>query len=173
MDGLVLPGVGAFPRGMANLRELGLDAVLRERFAQGVPMLGICLGMQLAFDSSTELHGAQGLGLVAGAVRVLQTRGARLPHIGWSVTQRRAPHAADGGVAGRVRVLPRALVRAVPADEATVVATASHGETFVTAVSHGSFHGVQFHPEKSSQQGLRVLANFARICSRRAAGALA
>ncbi len=173
MDGLVLPGVGAFPRGMANLRELGLDAVLRERFAQGVPMLGICLGMQLAFDSSTELNGAQGLGLVAGDVRVLRTRGARLPHIGWSVTSvvRRTP--LTEGLPAACAFYHVHSFAPVPADEDTVVATASHGDTFVTAVAHGSFHGVQFHPEKSSQQGLRVLANFARICSRRAAGALA
>ena len=73
-DGLVLPGVGAFPRGMANLRELGLDVLIAERVASGTPLLGICLGMQLLFDSSTELGGARGLGLLGGEVVAARQR---------------------------------------------------------------------------------------------------
>jgi len=89
--GLVLPGVGAFPRAMANLRELGLEEPIRELVGAGTPMLGICLGMQLAFDSSTELGGAAGLGLLPGEVLPLQTRGAKLPHIGWNEVEFQHP----------------------------------------------------------------------------------
>src|SRR5436190_533242 len=80
--GLVVPGVGAFPRAMDRLRELGLDELLRERVGSGKPILGICLGMQLAFDSSTELGGAEGLGIVAGEVEALDSGSLKLPHIG-------------------------------------------------------------------------------------------
>ena len=82
--GLVVPGVGAFPRAMGNLRELGLDELLRERVAAGTPVLGICLGMELAFDYSTEQGGSAGLGIVPGEVRTLQPGPLKLPHIGWN-----------------------------------------------------------------------------------------
>ena len=82
--GLIVPGVGAFPRGMANLRELGLDELLRERLAQGTPVLGICLGMQLGFERSIEQGGTQGLGVIAGEVRELEHGSLKLPHIGWN-----------------------------------------------------------------------------------------
>jgi glutamine amidotransferase len=169
-DGLVLPGVGAFPRGMANLRELGLDELLRERVSAGVPLLGICLGMQLAFDSSTELGGAEGLGLVAGEVSILQTSGERLPHIGWSVARQRSRSPLMDGLPAQCAFYHVHSYAPHPSDDAVVVASAEHGEPFVTAVAQGCFFGVQFHPEKSSLQGLRLLSNFARICSRRTSG---
>src|SRR5256886_3042170 len=82
--GLVVPGVGSFPRAMANLRELGLDELLRESLAEGTPVLGVCLGMQLAFECSSEHGGAEGLGIVAGEVRELRAGSLKLPHIGWN-----------------------------------------------------------------------------------------
>jgi glutamine amidotransferase len=163
--GLIVPGVGAFPRAMENLRELGLDRLLRERIQAGTPVLGVCLGMQLAFEHSTELGGADGLGIVPGEVRVLDTAGLKLPHIGWNevrFTQLRSPLVAD---------LPSSCafyhvhsLATVPADDSDVLGVADYGEPFVSAVQRGSFYGVQFHPEKSSAAGLRLLANFARIC---------
>jgi glutamine amidotransferase len=163
--GLVVPGVGAFPRAMENLRELGLDALLRERVAAGTPVLGVCLGMQLAFDSSSELGGAAGLGLIPGEIRALPAKGLKLPHIGWnevSFTKPDSPLVAD---------LPSSCAfyhvhsyAPVPADEQDVLGVAEYGSPFVSAVQHGSFYGVQFHPEKSSAAGLRLLANFARVC---------
>src|SRR6476469_2893408 len=83
-DGLILPGVGAFPKAMAEIRSLGLDRAIEERRAAGVPILGICLGLQLLFDSTTELGGADGLGLLPGAVTDLDADGLKVPHIGWS-----------------------------------------------------------------------------------------
>jgi glutamine amidotransferase len=168
-DGLVLPGVGAFPRGMRNLRELGLDELLRERVASGAPVLGICLGMQLAFERSVEHGGTSGLGIVAGEVTALSPGGLKLPHIGWNVvrfTKPESPLLAD---------LPRECAfyhvhsfAPVPAREEDVLGVADYGGPFVSAVQAGSFFGVQFHPEKSSSAGLRLLANFARVCSTRA-----
>jgi glutamine amidotransferase len=171
--GLIVPGVGAFPRAMENLRELGLDELLRECVAADTPVLGICLGMQLAFDSSSELGGAAGLGIVPGDVRALavsqhgegEPGALKLPHIGWNevrFTQPRSPLVAD---------LPRSCafyhvhsLAPVPADARDVLGVADYGAPFVSAVQRGSFYGVQFHPEKSSAAGLRLLANFLRIC---------
>jgi glutamine amidotransferase len=163
--GLVVPGVGAFPRAMERLSGLGLDELLRERVRAGTPVLGICLGMQLAFDSSTERGGAAGLGIVAGEVRALEPGPLKLPHIGWNevtFTNSGSPLLAD---------LPRRCAfyhvhsfAAVPALEQDTLGIADYGAPFVSAVQSGSFYGVQFHPEKSSAAGLRLLANFARIC---------
>ncbi len=164
--GLVLPGVGAFPRAMRNLRELGLDELLRERVRAGVPVLGICLGMQLAFESSTELGGADGLGIIAGEVRALSSGTLKLPHIGWSevrFTDLAAPLLA--GLPPSCAFYHVHSFAPAPASREDVLGTAEYGARFVTAVSRGSFAGVQFHPEKSSAAGLRLLANFARTCA--------
>jgi imidazole glycerol-phosphate synthase subunit HisH len=170
--GLVVPGVGAFPRAMERLRGLGLDALLRERVEAGTPVLGICLGMQLAFDSSTELGGAAGLGIVPGEVHTLDHRELKLPHIGWNEVRFTRPDSP------LVTDLPSTCafyhvhsLAPVPADEQDVLGVADYGAPFVSAVQHGSFYGVQFHPEKSSAAGLRLLANFARICIGAAAAA--
>lgn len=164
--GLVVPGVGAFPHAMENMRKLGLDELVRERVAAGTPVLGVCLGMQLAFDSSTEQGGAAGLGIIAGEVRRLDAGRLKLPHIGWNevrFSQARSRLVED---------LPRQCAfyhvhsfAPVPARAQDVLGTVEYGETFVSAVEKGSFYGVQFHPEKSSAAGLRLLANFARICA--------
>jgi glutamine amidotransferase len=162
--GLVVPGVGAFPRAMDNLRELGLDELLRERVAAGTPVLGVCLGMQLAFDSSTERGGAAGLGIIAGEVRALQPGRLKLPHIGWNEVRFARSRLVEG--------LPQQCAfyhvhsfAPVPARAEDVLGTVEYGSSFVSAVEKGSFYGVQFHPEKSSAAGLRLLANFARICA--------
>jgi glutamine amidotransferase len=183
-DGLIVPGVGAFRQAMLRLHDLSLDDLIRERVASGVPTLGICLGMQLAFDESTELGGADGLGIVPGVVRELRAGELKVPHIGWSAvrwqpasspadpaTGPTQAHGAlvDGLPDGSTFYHVHSFV-AVPTDPADHLATAEHGERFVTAVARGSFFGVQFHPEKSSTAGLRLLANFAAICSAAAAG---
>lgn len=164
--GLVVPGVGAFPRAMDNLRELGLDELLRERVAAGTPVLGVCLGMQLAFDSSTEQGGAAGLGIIAGEVRALDAGGLKLPHIGWNEVRFAKTRSR------LVEDLPQECAfyhvhsfAPVPAQAQDVLGTVVYGRPFVSAVEKGSFYGVQFHPEKSSAAGLRLLANFSRICT--------
>jgi glutamine amidotransferase len=164
-DGLVVPGVGAFPRAMERLRELGLDELLRERVAAGTPVLGICLGLQLAFERSNELGGADGLGLIAGEVHGLRAGALKLPHIGWnevSFTKTDSPLIA--GLPRRCAFYHVHSLAAEPEREQDVLGVAEYGAQFVTAVEKGSFYGVQFHAEKSSAAGLRLLANFARIC---------
>jgi glutamine amidotransferase len=173
-DGLVLPGVGAFPRAMRNLGELGLEELLRERLAEGTPILGVCLGLQLAFERSSEQGGAAGLGIVAGEVRPLAAAAdLKLPHIGWNEVRFARPQSR------LIADLPPTCAfyhvhsfAPVPASPENVLGVADYGAPFVTAVEAPPFYGVQFHPEKSSAAGLRLLANFARIClAARAPGA--
>lgn len=164
--GLVLPGVGAFPLAMQRIRELGLDELLCELVRAGTPVLGVCLGMQLAFDSSTELGGAAGLGIIRGEVRQLDAGTLKLPHIGWNeVTFVKPDSPLLAGLPQRCAFYHVHSFAPVPADERDVLGTAEYGARFVSAVQHDSFYGVQFHPEKSSAAGLRLLANFARICT--------
>ncbi|HEY1451184.1 MAG TPA: imidazole glycerol phosphate synthase subunit HisH [Solirubrobacteraceae bacterium] len=164
-DGLVVPGVGAFPRAMDNLRELGLDTLLRERVGEGTPVLGICLGLQLAFDCSSELGGAAGLGLIEGEVHGLRADTLKLPHIGWNEVRFDKPDSPLlVGLPSECAFYHVHTLAAQPAREEDVLGTATYGAPFVTAVQKGSFYGVQFHAEKSSAAGLRLLANFAQIC---------
>lgn len=164
-DGLVLPGVGAFPAAMRRVRELELEALLSERLDAGTPVLGICLGLQLLFERSAEHGGAEGLGLVAGQVTELDAPGLKLPHIGWEpVRWTRPSELTDGLEAGTPFYFVHSFgVR--PEDPADVLGTAEWGQRFVCAIARPPLYGVQFHPEKSSAAGLRLLANFARICA--------
>jgi imidazole glycerol-phosphate synthase subunit HisH len=165
-DGLVLPGVGAFPRAMRNLAELGLDEVIRERADAGVPLLGVCLGMQLLFDESVELGGALGLGLLPGRVTALETAGRRLPHIGWNLARFERASVLNGDLPDEAAFYHVHSFACRPAEAADVLATAEYGERFVTAVARPPLFGVQFHPEKSSFHGLALLSAFARLCAR-------
>jgi glutamine amidotransferase len=168
-DALVLPGVGAFPSGAESLRRRGLDVLLRERVSAGTPLLGICLGMQLLFDSSDEL-GVQsaGLGLIPGRVRALEAPGLRLPHIGWSDVrlERRSPLSARLPAGGAPFYHVHSYV-AEPACAQDVAGTARYGERFATLVARGGVFGTQFHPEKSSRDGLILLASFVALARAR------
>jgi glutamine amidotransferase len=167
-EGVVVPGVGAFPQAMRNLSELGLDDVLRERAAAGIPVLGICLGMQVLFETSTEFEGAAGLGLLRGDVTYLDPRGERLPHIGWNLVTLR-PGRITQGLGEQAAFYHVHSLACRPSDPADVVGTAEYGETFATIVERGNVFGAQFHPEKSSRDGLAMLRNFAGVCARVAA----
>jgi glutamine amidotransferase len=168
-DGLVLPGVGAFPEAMRRLRELELDALLRERAEAGAPILGICLGMQLLFDSSTENDGAQGLGLLPGAVDRIESGGMKLPHIGWSLVRWQHDSPLTAGLPDECAFYHVHTYAPQPADTSDVLGVAEYARPFVAAVAHDPLFGVQFHPEKSSRHGLRLLENFAAISARVAA----
>jgi glutamine amidotransferase len=161
--GVIVPGVGAFPQAMRNLAELGLDEVIRERARAGAPLLGICLGMQLLFESSTEHEGAAGLGLLPGDVTVLN--GPRLPHIGWNLVRMRRPARLTDGLAEAVAFYHVHSFACRPADEGDIVGEAEYGERFCSIVERGNVFGVQFHPEKSSRDGLALLKNFAGVCA--------
>ena len=156
---IILPGVGAFPEAMRNLERTGLGEALIERAAAGVPLLGICLGMQLLFESSTEHEGAAGLGILPGTVTRLDS--PRLPHIGWNlVTFERESTLTEGlGEAAAFYHVHSFACR--PSDATDVVGTSSYGERFASVVERGNVMAAQFHPEKSSRDGLRMLRNFA------------
>lgn len=165
-DGLVVPGVGAFPLAMRKLRELGLAELIRTQATEGKPILGICLGMQVLFDGSEEIEPAEGLGLIPGDVSWLRTGGLRTPHIGWNdVSFERGSFLTGGLPADGCPFYHVHSLTVRPRDRADVVATSEYGERFATIVAHGSVFGVQFHPEKSSAHGLRMLQNFVRLCS--------
>lgn len=163
-DGVILPGVGAFPKAMERIRALGLDELVAERREAGVPILGICLGLQLLFDSSTELGGAVGLGLLAGEVTDLDAEGLKVPHIGWSPVRWEKRSRLTEGIESET---PFYFVHAFAPQPAVgdMLGTAVYGEHFACAAESGDVFGVQFHPEKSSAAGLRLLANFAGICA--------
>jgi glutamine amidotransferase len=164
-DGLVLPGVGAFPLAMRNLKQLGLVDVVCESVREGVPLLGICLGMQLLFDSSEEIETTEGLGLIPGHVGLLNTGGLRVPHIGWNEVrlERRSPLTAGLPEAGCAFYHVHSLAPR-PAEATDVIGTTVYGERFATIVQRGAVFGVQFHPEKSSADGLRLLESFVALC---------
>ena len=164
-DGVILPGVGAFPRAMERVRELGLDELVAGRIEAGVPVLGICLGLQLLFESSVENEGASGLSLLGGIVVPLEANGHKVPHIGWSpVRWEHSSRLTEGLGEGTPFYFVHSFAPR-PATEGDVLGTAAYGERFACAVERPPLYGMQFHPEKSSSAGLRLLANFVRICS--------
>lgn len=163
-DGLVLPGVGAFPRAMERVRELGLAELIADRVAAGIPVLGVCLGMQLLFESSAENGGSEGLGLLEGEVRPLAAPGLKLPHIGWAKLSIERDSALTAGIAdGAAFYFVHSLAPEPGGEE--LIATASYGRPFAAVVGRDRVFGAQFHPEKSSAAGLRMLANFTALCA--------
>jgi glutamine amidotransferase len=160
-DALVLPGVGAFGQAMVNLRSLGLDELIRERVHAGTALLGVCLGMQLLFESSEEHGHTVGLGLLPGTVTPLQAGGLRVPHIGWNTVHfERADPLLDGLPAAGCPFYHVHSQAVRPARDELVLGSTEYGERFATIVAHEQIRGVQFHPEKSSADGLRLLGNF-------------
>jgi imidazole glycerol-phosphate synthase subunit HisH len=164
-DGVVLPGVGAFPRAMTRVRELGFDALIDDRVRGAKPVLGVCLGMQLLFERSTELGGAEGIGVLGGEVRELPAPGLKLPHIGWEPIRWARESELTGGIDDGTAFYFVHSFAPDPGDPTDVLGTAEHGEPFVCAVERGRVWGVQCHPEKSSAAGLRLYENFARVCA--------
>lgn len=170
-DGIVLPGVGAFPRAMERISELGLDAVVRKAAGAGTPVLGICLGLQLLFAESAEQGGSRGLGLLDGTVDALRADGRKVPHIGWSPVRWARSSPLTEGLAPEEPFYFVHSFAARPAEGADALGSAEYGERFTCVVERGNVFGAQFHPEKSSAAGLRLLRNFAGICARSAAPA--
>jgi imidazole glycerol-phosphate synthase subunit HisH len=166
-DGLVVPGVGAFSAGMDGLRAGGLDELVVGRARDGVPVIGLCVGMQLLFDASTELGGDTGLGLLTGRVERLEPDPPtlKIPHIGWNVVTftRSSPLTEGLGDAAAFYHVHSFAPR--PADDAIVLGRGGYGGAFASIVERHPVYGAQFHPEKSSTAGLHLLANFARICA--------
>ena len=164
-DGLVVPGVGAFAAAMRLLRERDLDALICERAAAGAPVLGACLGMQLLFERGAEFGGAEGLGLLPGEVVPLDARGLKLPHIGWNEVRWTRPSALSAGLPDPAPFYHVHSFVPVPSDPDVVLGVSDHGTEFASVVGRGHVFGTQFHPEKSSRDGIALLANFVRVCA--------
>jgi len=161
VDAVVVPGVGAARAAMVQLGAQGLRAPILDWARAGRPLLGICLGLQLLFEASDE-GDADALGILAG--RTVQLRDApTLPHIGWNSVFVGRPHPIFDGVPNCSHFYFVHSYAPAPADDSIVLGRTCHGRPFVSAVAQDSLIGLQFHPEKSSDAGLRVLSNFVRI----------
>ena len=162
-DAVVLPGVGAFRKAMEAVHARGLDELVRERVEAGVPVIGLCLGMQLLFEHSSELGGSRGIGVLEGEVRPLVTGGLKVPQIGWNPVAWRGSSPLTEGLPDPTPMYHVHSFAARPTHPEDVLGTAHYGTEFVSAVSRANVYGVQFHPEKSGMHGLQLLRNFARV----------
>jgi imidazole glycerol-phosphate synthase subunit HisH len=160
--GLVLPGVGAFGDAMVNLRLQRLLAPVLDHAESGKPLLGICLGMQLLFDQSEEMGHHPGLGLLPGRVVRFPAGDLKVPHVGWNQLRQVQPGLLDGIPEGGYAYFVHSYYT-TPEEPADVLATTHYGLEFASVVGRGRIWGAQFHPEKSQEVGLRLLANFARL----------
>jgi len=161
--GVVLPGVGAFGRCMESLHGTGLADIARDAAQDGRPFLGICIGMQMLFEASEESPGAPGLGILPGTVTRLQS--PRLPHIGWNLVTFERDSALTEGLGDAAAFYHVHSFACRPSDATDVVGTSEYGERFVSVVERGNVMASQFHPEKSSRDGLRMLRNFAQLAA--------
>jgi len=161
-DGLVLPGVGSFRDAARNLKESGMWDVVMERVAADVPLLGICVGMQLLAEVGLEDGEWQGLGLVPGRCERLP-EGVKLPHIGWNTVAQPRTSPLFEGIPEDTAFYFVHSYRLVPDDPSCIIGSAEYGVAFAAAVQSANVFAVQFHPEKSSEMGLRMLTNFARV----------
>lgn len=159
---LVLPGVGAFGACVKALSERGFDRLVREQVRGGTPVLGVCVGMQLLFEESDEFGSTPGLGLMRGRVRRFENS-LVVPHVGWNRIQQRKAHALFEGVDDGAFCYFVHSFFCEPADEAVVVGQTEYGGHYASVVAQGNVCGVQFHPEKSQEIGLRMLRNFAEF----------
>ena len=163
-DGVILPGVGAFGDAMAKLKEYGLVSVIRECVDKKVPFMGICLGLQLMFDSSEESPGVEGLSLLPGKiVRIPADSGLKVPHIGWNSLCFPNEGRLFQGVPENAYVY---FVHSyyLQADESEIVkASTEYGVLIHAAVEKGNIFACQFHPEKSSEVGMQILRNFISV----------
>lgn len=167
-DAVVLPGVGAFRDAAARLDQSGLGAVVLERIAAGTPFLGVCLGLQLLFESSGEGGRWPGLGVLPGTVEHLQTE-LKVPHIGWNDLEWGPAGASMArGLPALATVYFVHSYAAIPADPSLIAATTDYGGPVVAAVARDNVWAVQFHPEKSSRVGLALLAGFVATVHREA-----
>jgi glutamine amidotransferase len=159
-DKIVLPGVGAFGAGMNALRAAGFEEPLKQAVAAGIPLIGICLGMQYLFESSDEMGQHRGLGLLPGRVTRFPADGPKVPHIGWNQLHLRQ---SDGLLAGVESGAYAYFVHSYyveGADSGDVLATTDYGIDFPSVVGRGNLFGIQPHPEKSQTVGQRILKNF-------------
>ena len=171
-DKVVLPGVGAFCAAMANLTSRGLKDAVLHAIRGGRPFLGICLGLQMLFESSTEMGSTPGLGVLPGTVveffaggKDPNPSGLKVPHIGWNALNLRGSNRLLRGLEQGARVYFVHSYYPIPADSAIIAATSDYGTEFCCAVEAGNIIATQFHPEKSGLVGLQILRNFLIVIS--------
>ena len=161
VERLVLPGVGAFGACMKALTERGFDRLVTERVAEGTPLLGVCVGMQMLFEESEEFGMTRGLGLLPGRVSRFSDE-LVVPQVGWNQIRQRLAHPLFEGIADETFFFFVHSYYCEPADSRVVLGETDYGVAYASVVAHENISGVQFHPEKSQAAGLRLLANFAR-----------
>ena len=157
---LVLPGVGAFGACMKALKERGFDQLVYERARAGTPLLGVCVGMQLLFDESDEFGSTPGLGLLRGSVRRFENE-LVVPQVGWNRIHQKQRHTLFDGIEDGSFCYFVHSFYCQPQDETVVAGETDYGGRYASVVAQGNICGVQFHPEKSQDVGLRMLKNFA------------
>lgn len=160
-DGLILPGVGAFPGAMAMLNKSGLAPLIREQ-AKIKPLLGICLGMQLLFENGYEFEKTPGLGLIEGDVIKIESGGLKIPHMGWNdLTVLNACEMTRDTKSGDYVYFVHSYCAMTPDENISCYTT--YGQRVAALVHKGFVYGAQFHPEKSGSIGIAMLKNFARL----------
>lgn len=163
-DRVILPGVGAFGDAMEKLRTYELDKVIQEVVGQNTPFLGICLGLQLLFESSEESEGVEGLGILKGkVVRLPEESDLKIPHIGWNSLKYPNPGRLFTGIAEDSYVYFVHSYYLQAKDSSIVTATTEYGTLIHASVEQGNVFACQFHPEKSSEVGMQILKNFLTI----------
>ena len=162
-DKIVLPGVGAFGDCMDRLNASGLIPAIREGAARGIPLLGVCVGLQILFEGSEESSGVEGLGLLQGRVSRIAAPHEKIPHMGWNALNIAENHREKGLFAGIPQDSYAYFVHsyhALPKDRAIISSTCFYGEEITASISAGNIMATQFHPEKSGDIGLKIIHNF-------------
>ena len=163
-DKIILPGVGSFGDAMGRLQQYGLADIIRESAKKGTPFLGICLGLQLLFNSSQESPGVAGLGLLQGQIlKIPDSKGLKIPHMGWNSLEVAPGSALFKGIATGAYVYFVHSYYLQAENEEIVAASAEYGVHIHAAVERGNIFGCQFHPEKSGQEGLAILKNLIEL----------
>ena len=163
-DKIILPGVGAFGDAMRNLKKYGLDQVIHEAVEQNIPFLGICLGLQLLFESSEESPGVEGLGILKGKIlRIPEQEGLKIPHMGWNSLKLENDGRLFRGIEGEPYVYFVHSYYLKAEDESIVTATTQYSTNIHASVEQDNVFACQFHPEKSSDVGIQILKNFVEL----------